>query len=413
MLLGLVQVAQGRPGATHSRAMTSAQSRFLARAVRGVRMAGHYWGNSRFHWYNGLLHDTKPYPQAAIWDAVPLFESLDEIAMASPTATHIQAVTRFANHAETYWDPYLKPGPAYVPYPGGRGAHTKTFFDDNSVWGLAFMDAYAATDNKRYLTDAERAMNFVITYAWDQNDGGGTWWNTWHSACPQDGGRCRQTTVRHSEVLAMATDLAARLYQATGTSQYLQTALKYIGWANKHLLKWDGSYAEQVRGVQVMPHDGEGALIDAFVNLHRANAPVPSSIYEYLPPNSYHRNPSDRRPDDPTSWRSWAESLAQKTAFGVKIGRTVYDSYFPLNEGPQYDDIYIRGLLSLYSEDHDSRWYRLAVNTAHRILRNAVNGQGLFLKSWNGATNVANADPGMLRTHTGSVSVLAAVAAAH
>jgi hypothetical protein len=401
--------AQARPVTARARALTSAQSRYLADAVRGVHLARRYWGNRKFHWYNVLLKDPKPYPQAAIWDAVPLFESFDEIALASPTATNLAALTKFANHAEIYWDPVLKPGPGYVPYPGGRGTHTKTFFDDNSVWGLAFLDAYAATSNRRYLGDAERAMGFVIAHAWSPL--GGVWWNTWHSACAATG-PCRLKTVRHSEVLAMATDLAARLYEVTGTARYLQTALKYINWANHNLLKWDGSYAEQVSGVQLMPHDGEGTLVDAFTALCKAGASVPPSLYDFLPPNSFHRHPSDRRPVDPTSWCSWAESLASKTAYGVKIGPTVYDRYFPLNNGPQYDDYYIRGLLSLYSEDHENRWFSLATITANRILKNAVNSKGLFLKAWNGSTHIAKANPGMLRTHAGSVSVLAAVAAA-
>jgi uncharacterized protein YyaL (SSP411 family) len=273
------------------------------------------------------------------------------------------------------------------------------------------MDAYDATGNRRYLLDAQRAMDFVIAYAWDEHDGG-VWWNTWHSACATSVGTCRQTTKRHSEVLAMAADLASRIYLATKTDTYLQTALKYIGWANKHLLKWDGSYAEQVPGVQVMPHDGEGVLVDAFVNLCKTGTSVPPSFYDQLPPNSDHRNPSARLPDDPRSWCSWAESLAHKTAYGVKIGSKVYDRYFPLNEGPQYDDYYIRGLLSLYRQDQTASWFKLATDTADRILRKAKDGQGRFLNAWNGSTHIANAVPGLLRTHTGSVSVLAAVAAA-
>jgi hypothetical protein len=399
--------ARAHPSAT--RALTRAQSVYLSDAQSGVELAGRYWGNPRFHWYNGLLNDPKPYPLAAIWDAVPVFESLDEIAIASPTGSNKQAVVSFANRAENYWDPNLKPGPAYVPYYGGRGEHTKTFYDDNSVLGLAFMDAYRATGDTRYLSDAERAMHFVTTYAWDWVRGG-MWWNTWHSACSQSGS-CRQTTTHHSELLAVATDLAAELYQATGSTADLQTAEKYIIWANHHLLKWDGSYAARTPGEQIMPHDGEGALIAAFTTLCQTKATVPAAAYAGLPPNSFHSNPSDRRPSDPGSWCSWAESLAHKTAFGVRIGTRNFDRYMPLNEGPQWDDIYVRGLLTLYGEDHKAVWYRLADRTAARILKNAPDSNGLFMKAWNGSSHIPGAEPGMLRTHASSVSVLAALAA--
>jgi hypothetical protein len=236
------------------------------------------------------------------------------------------------------------------------------------------------------------------------------WWNTWHSACQQSG-PCRQTATHHTELLGVAADLAAELYQATGSSQYLQTALRYILWANQHLLKWDGGYAGHAPHEQVMPHDGEGALIAAFTTLCQTGVPVPSAAYAGLPRNSFHTNPSARLPADPTSWCSWAESLAYKTAFGIPIGQRVYDPFVPLNEGPQWDDIYVRDLLMLYSYDRNPRWYKIAAATARRILRNAADGSGRFLKAWNGSSRIDEAVPGMLRTHASSVSVLAALAA--
>ena len=142
VLVGLVLVLSlgGSAGAlAHPFAasgLTSAQSRYLSAAEKGVTLAGRYWSNRKFHWYNSILKDPKPYPQASIWDAVPLFESVDDIAIASPTATHKQAVTSFANHAEKYFDPNVVPGPgmstrtpAYAPYPNSHN-NQKTFFDD-------------------------------------------------------------------------------------------------------------------------------------------------------------------------------------------------------------------------------------------------------------------------------------------
>ena len=88
------------------------------------------------------------------------------------------------------------------------------------------------------------------------------------------------------------------------------------------------------------------------------------------------------------------------------------DGFFPLNEGPEWDDIYVRGLLQLYGYDHDPAWYRLASKTAQRILRNAQGAGGLFLKTWSGSDRVPDASPGEIRTHGASVSVLAALGAA-
>jgi hypothetical protein len=394
---------------------------YLSLAEAGVAKAGasNAWGDAKYNWYDELLNDTARSPQATIWGVVPLFETVDYDALADPSAANLGLVKHFAKKAQSYLDATVTPSPgakettsAYAPYPGNRG-DVQTYFDDNSVWGLAFMDAYRAVHNTRYLTDAETAMDFVIGYGWDDAAGGGLWWNTWHSACEGSRpGACKQNTTRHSEVLGIATDLAARLYQVTGQSKYLDAALKYITWANHNILKWDGSYAGEVSGEQTMPHDGEGTMIAAFTALCQSNAgAVPKTVYDGVQPNKTQGvNPSFRLPTDPTNWCSWAEALAHHTAYGANPGGGPKDAVFPLNEGPQYDAYYLRGLLALYTYDHDASWYRLATETAQRIVSNAQGSDGLFLKDWSGASSVPGADPGEIRTDAASLSALAALA---
>jgi hypothetical protein len=407
------------PGDAHGSRRAGVVSKYLATSQDGVALAGYAtnWGNRRFHWYNELLHDRARSPLATIWAVVPLWESVDETALASPSAPNVNLVKHFAAKAEGYWDRNVTPAPgvrrktgAYAPYPGTHG-DPKTFFDDNAWFGLAFMDAYQvmvkvgnASLARRYLHDAALAFNFIRANAWDHR-GGGMWWNTQHQIPGGQG--------RSGEALGAATDLAARLYQAAHKSVYLKTAVKYIGWANHHLLKWDGSYANRIPREVTMPHDGEGAMIGAFTALCEAKATVPHAVYAKVRRNKTHgRNPSFRLPGQRGSWCSWAESLAGHTAFGVKPGDRRQDSYFPLSEGPQWDAIYVRGLLSLYAHDHSRTWTRLAGGTAVRILRNARGAGGLFLKAWNGSARVPGAGPGELRTHAASISVFAALAAA-
>jgi hypothetical protein len=410
--VGLVQAS---PVAALPRA-----NEFLSTAEAGVALAGlpSNWGNRRFHWYNELLHDTARSPQATIWAIVPLFEAVDLDALASPIARSVGLVKHFASKAETYWDRNVTPAPgvstktpAYAPYPGSH-TDAETFFDDNAWWSLAFMDAYrammAAKNSHlaaRYLHDAERGFNFILANGWDRK-GGGMWWNTDHRIPGGQG--------RSGEALGSATDLAARLYQVTGQALYLRAAVKFIAWANHHLLKWDGSYTNVIPHEVIMPHDGEGAMISAFTALCQSKAgAVPRQVYSGLPANKTHGvNPSFRLPDQPSSWCSWAEALAHHTAYGVKPGRRVQDAFFPLSEGPQWDAIYLRGLLSLYAMDHDGSWYRLASGTAQRILQKARLSNGLLLKTWQGQTSVPGAAPGEIRTDAASVSVFAALAAA-
>jgi hypothetical protein len=409
-----------------ARAAALSKAQYLPLAQRGIGKTS-AWGNRKFHWFNEVLKDRKKYPQATIWGVAPLFESIAYTTIAQPNSANVARLKKFANHAEQYFDPNItpKPGislktPAYAPYPRSRN-NQKTFFDDNGWWSLAFMDAYTAMQKAhnsvlaaRYLADAVRGFNFIYPNSWDTKDAGGpdsvrstkggVFWNTYHTI---PGG-----TGRSGEALGAATELAAELYRATGGRIYLLAALKYITWANQNLLKWDGSYATQIPREVTMPHDAEGAMIGAFTALCQSKAgAVPASLYSFLPPNKTHSHPSFRLPSNPRSWCSWAEALARHTAFGVNPGGGVQDDFFPLDEGPQWDAIYVRGLLALYGYDHAATWYRLASATAGRIVKKARLSNGEYLKTWTGSNRIPGAAPGMIRTHAASVSVLAGLSA--
>ncbi len=151
---------------------------YLQVAEAGIARAQRLWWDGRLDWYDSRLRDRDRYPLATIWDAIPLFEALDAIAIARPTPAHRAAVKRFAKGAERYWDATLRPDPGFAPYPGDRG-QVQTWFDDNGWWGLAFLDAYQATGVSSYLKEAERAFEFVARVGWNEK-GGGLWWNTSH-----------------------------------------------------------------------------------------------------------------------------------------------------------------------------------------------------------------------------------------
>ena len=199
-------------------ALSAAQARYLALAETGVARAKQRFRDTRRHWYDARLGDRDRYPLATIWDIVPLFESLDAIAIAQPTAHNLAAVRSFAAGAERYLNHGLRPRAGYSPYPGDREANTETWFDDNGWWGLAFVNAYRATGARRYLRDAERALRYIAAVGWDPR-GGGIWWNTHHP-------------YKAGEALASGTLLATLLYADTHSSFALAQAEKYLAWAN-------------------------------------------------------------------------------------------------------------------------------------------------------------------------------------
>src|SRR5665213_834464 len=97
--------------ASTASALNPVQQRYLSLAQRGVASAHRHWWDPRRGWYDARLQDHERYPLATIWDIVPLFQSLDAIAIAEPTAANKRAVTRFATGAERYLNRGLHPLP--------------------------------------------------------------------------------------------------------------------------------------------------------------------------------------------------------------------------------------------------------------------------------------------------------------
>jgi Glycosyl hydrolase family 76 len=340
-------------------ALSATQQHYLALAQAGVVRAEQRWSDRRLRWYDARLGDRERYPLATIWDIVPLFQSLDAIAIAQPTPASRRAVAAFAAGAERYLNRGLRPRPGYSPYPGDRSPGTQTWFDDNGWWGLAFINAYRATGTRRWLADAERGLAYIAAVGWDPH-GGGIWWNTSHP-------------YKAGEALASATLLATLLYQQTGSSFDLAQARKFLAWANSTGFSTsDGLYAAS--NLSPTPIDYiQAPLIYAQAVLCRVMGTAADC--------------------------ERAERL--KTA---ALGRFGYLLAF----SPQYDAIYLQWILALYSLDHDPTLYALAADNAREARTRALNGEGLYLRSWNGETIPSRyARPGMLQTQAATTSVFA------
>jgi hypothetical protein len=340
-------------------ALSAPQQRYLALAQAGVAQAERRWRDGPRGWYDARLADHERYPLATIWDIVPLFESLDAIAIAQPTPANRSAVTRFAAGAERYLNRGLRPLPGYSPYPGDREANTETWFDDNGWWGLAFVNAYRATGRRRYLADAEKALHYIATVGWDPSSGG-LWWNTDHP-------------YKAGAALAADTLLATLLYQQTHSTFALGQARRFLAWGNgAGFSPADGLYAGS--SVNPTPADYvEGPLIYAQALLCRLQA-APAECQR-------------------------AVHLKQ-----VALARFGY----LLDFSPQYDAIYLQWMLALYGLEGDRSLYAMAADNARDAQARALNGEGLYLLSWNGeALPSQDALPGMLQTQAATTSLFA------
>jgi hypothetical protein len=344
---------------TSAPTLSPAQQHYLALAKAGVAQAEKRWWDPRRGWYDARLDDRERYPLATIWDSVPLFQSLDAIAIAQPTPANRRALTRFAAGAERYLNRGLEPIPGYSPYPDDREADTETWFDDNGWWGLAFVEAYRATGTHRYLADAQRALRYIAAVGWDPH-AGGIWWNTKHP-------------YKSGPALAADTLLATLIYQQNRSAFALAQARKFIAWANTGgFSSTEGLYADS--SVSATPVDYvEAPLIYAQALLCRLTGA--SADCER------------------------AEQL-QATAL-ARFG-------YLLDFSPQYDAIYLQWMLALYSLERDPTLYLLAADNARDAQTRAANGEGLYLLSWNGETlPLIDAEPGMLQTQAATTSLFA------
>jgi hypothetical protein len=335
------------------------QETYLRVAEQGVVQVERSWWNPTLGWYNTFLGSESAEPLATVWDAFPLFEAIDAVAIADPTQANRTAVEQFGSGAERYWDPELKPVGGYVWYPDPTITGSSAFFDDNGWFGIAFFDAYRATHDRRFLRDAIRAFKFIVIAGWAGDSGGGIWWNTAHQ-------------YKTAEPLGAAAALGAEIYQQTRIRYYLKQTNKLIAWADAH--SWNsarGLYARSDVSDTVMNYV-EGMMIGAHVTLCRA-----------------------------TRLKSHCKK-AEQLANAAMVA-------FPPNFHwtPETDAIYLRWMLCLYENDHNLRWYSLADSDAQAALANARDDTGLFTKRWDGGF----ASNGRLLTAAGTVSLFAWLAA--
>jgi uncharacterized protein YyaL (SSP411 family) len=310
---------------------------YLSTAQQGVSLVQTHWWNAKAGWYNDTFNGQPPsMPLARLWSAYPLFETLDAIAVAQPTAANKAALVNFADKAaKLYWNPDTKPVGGYGYYPGMRGA-ANVYFDDSAWWGLSFIDAYQATHLPRYITYAGRALRFIVIGGWDSKQGGGIWWDTFH----------HHKTI---EPLAAAVLIGVRLYEIQPRDTFaLNSAIKLLDWANAHSFnKARGLYQRNATDPTVMDY-AQGLMATANWELCKT---------------------------------------LKKQAYCTKARQIANASLkaFPqdLNWAPQFDVVYLRWMLEYYKESGDRRFYDLAQHNGQRALA-AVNESGYYLNKWDG-----------------------------
>jgi hypothetical protein len=331
---------------------------FVGLANQGLAAVNRVWFSPQLRWYKSTPGATGPTPLPSLWYAFPLFEALAARAIADPTEANKQAVDTFAQQAENFWDPTIANGAGgYSWYYGLRGTGN-AYFDDNGWWGIAYLDAYRATRNPRWLSDAARALTFIDRFGWDRAGGGGVWWDLLH----------RHKT---SEPLAAGALIAATLYGIQRKPAYLEIARRYIDWADAHTRnpQQRGLYGRSATDGTVMDYV-EGMMISAHVELC-----------------------------DATGVKSYCKKAEQIADASL--------AEFPIlaDWAPETDVVYLRGLLELYATDRDPRWYAVVYANGLAARAHAGDGKndGLWPLRWDGGYTL----PGAIYTQAATVELFA------
>lgn len=114
---------------------------------------------------------------------------------------------------------------AFANLDGSGGSGTK-YVDDDSLTGIAYLEAYdvtTGTTQTNYLNAAEACANWLMNSGqWDNTFGGGFWWAT-------------DKTVKPTQSNALALQLFLRLYKITGQSVYHDWAVSVNNWLNSQM----------------------------------------------------------------------------------------------------------------------------------------------------------------------------------
>ncbi len=332
---------------------------YVQLAEAGVRQAAHWRRGGWYCEYLGCAHG--PYPLVTLWGEVPMFETVDALELASPSPSHLALVNRFARANERYWDRALD---GYAPYPGDRERHVQAFFDDNGWEGLAFVNAFRATHERRWLSDAQRAFHFIAARGWDR-DGGGMWWNTSH---PYHSG----------PALAADSLLGILLYNEDHERWQLEDVKMYVDWANAN----DNHDERQLYLEQ--PNKSES--VNDYVQ-------APLIYAQYLLCQD-----------------------GQGESYCVQAGRVAatlaeqhVDAYgYEYNYGPEYDTVFMQWMVAYGQATGEQYWLTLAEDNAAAADANAADQRRLWLSSWwGGAIADPETHPNMFRTMAATTSLFA------
>jgi len=130
------------------------------------------------------------------------------------------ATTVLVHYSRLAYAPALKAAIANTFDRNSAGKFLNQYYDDEGWWALAWIDAYEASHQPRYLDMAEQIFDDMAK-GWDETCGGGIWWRK---------DRRYKNAIANELFLSVAARLAGTAHDANRKAAYLDWAKKEWAW---------------------------------------------------------------------------------------------------------------------------------------------------------------------------------------
>jgi predicted alpha-1,6-mannanase (GH76 family) len=301
-------------------------------------------------WYSPA---TGLYRTTAWWNAANAITVLVEYSRLGPSRAYLGTVRNTFVRAQ-------------AKYPGFLNA----FYDDEGWWALAWIAAYDATGDRRYLAMA-RSIFRDMTRGWDTAAcGGGVWWSK---------ERRYKNAIANELFLAVAARLANRVAPVAQRAWYRTWARREWAWFRRsgmvnaeHVVNDGLDSSDPARcvnnGFPTYSYN-QGVILGGLVELDRA------------------------APGDPALLAT-AEEIGDAAILRMTDADGVLHDPDEPDEGAdgvQFKGIFVRNLAALDARVHDPRYARFVTANADSIWRNDRGPRDRFGQVWSGPVHGASA----------------------
>jgi uncharacterized protein YyaL (SSP411 family) len=164
-----------------------------------------------------------------LWPLCGLIQAANEVEAVTGRKKYFDSVLQ---SIQAYYDPSA-PAASYGSYIVKEKKDDR-FYDDNQWIGIACLDAYERTKDKKYLDQGLLVYRFMMS-GFDTVSGGGLYWKE------------NDLTTKNTCSNGPGVLVALQLYHATGNKAYLDTALLLYNWTKKNILSPENVYYDNMQ----------------------------------------------------------------------------------------------------------------------------------------------------------------------